>query len=117
MLALLLGVAQTIGAPATMAIVNDLVPPSAVSSATALNFLHMNVGRIIGGLVSGLILAALSTSLAFFIAAILFAVPVATLFLVRTREAHPREDRGSAGFSGRSWRRRATRSATRPLAC
>jgi MFS family permease len=100
LLALAFGVAETIGAPATMAIVNDLVPPSAVSSATALNFLHMNVGRIIGGLVSGLILAAVSTSLAFFVAAILFAVPVATLFLVRTREAHQREDRGGNGFLG-----------------
>ena len=101
-----------------MAIVNDLVPPSAVSSATALNFLHMNVGRIIGGLVSGLILAAASTSLAFFVAAVLFAVPVAILFLVRTREGRPREDRGEhAGSSVRSWRRSATRSATRPLAC
>ena len=99
-LAVLFGVAETIGSPATMAIVNDLVPPSAVSSATALNFLHMNVARIIGGLLSGVILAALSTALAFFIAAILFAVPVATLFLVRTRPAHPREDRSSAGFLG-----------------
>jgi MFS family permease len=34
-LALGLGIAETVGAPATMAIVNDLVPPSAVSSATA----------------------------------------------------------------------------------
>ena len=99
-LAVVFGVAETIGAPATMSIVNDLVPPSAVSSATALNFLHMNVARIIGGLLSGLILAALSPSFAFFIAAILYAVPVATLFLVRTRAAHPRDERSGSGFLG-----------------
>jgi MFS family permease len=99
-LAVLFGVAETIGSPATMSIVNDLVPPSAVSSATALNFLHMNVARIIGGLLSGLILAATSPALAFFIAAILFAVPVATLFRVRTKPAHPREERSSTGFLG-----------------
>jgi MFS family permease len=99
-LAVLFGLAETIGAPATMAIVNDLVPPSAVSSATALNFLHMNVARIIGGLLSGLILAVFTTALAFFIAAILFAVPVATLFLVRTRAAHLRDEHSNAGFLG-----------------
>ncbi len=98
--AVLFGVAETIGSPATMAIVNDLVPPSAVSSATALNFLHMNVARIIGGLISGVILAALSTALAFFVAAILFAVPVATLSLVKTRAAAPRDERSSTGFLG-----------------
>jgi predicted MFS family arabinose efflux permease len=83
-----------------MSIVNDLVPPSAVSSATVLNFLHMNVSRIIGGLLSGLILATTTTALAFFIAAILFAVPIAMLFLVRTRAAQPREERRGAGFLG-----------------
>ena len=99
-LAILFGIAETIGAPATMSIVNDLVPPSAVSSATALNFLHMNVARIIGGLLSGLILADLSPSFAFFIAAILYAVPVTTLFLVRTRAAHPRDERVTSGLLG-----------------
>jgi MFS family permease len=99
-LAALFGIAETIGAPATMSIVNDLVPPSAVSSATVLNFLHMNVARIIGGLLSGVILAAVSTTLAFLIAAILFAVPVGTMFLVQTRSAEPRDDRASTGFLG-----------------
>jgi predicted MFS family arabinose efflux permease len=60
----------------------------------------MNVARIIGGLLSGLILAALSPSFAFFIAAILFAVPVTTLFLVRSRAAHPRDERQSSGLLG-----------------
>ncbi len=99
-LALGLGIAQTIGAPASVAIVTELVPAPAVSSATVLNFLHMNVSRIIGGLLSGLILATATTALAFFIAAILFAVPVATLFLVRTTAAHPRTESSGAGFLG-----------------
>ena len=96
----LLGIAETIGSPATMAIVNDLVPPSAVSSATALNFLHMNVARIIGGLLGGLILATLPTPVAFFIAALLFASPVAILVRVRMTTVHPREERTNAGFLG-----------------
>jgi MFS family permease len=99
-IAVLFGVAETIGAPATMAIVNDLVPPAAVSSATVLNFLHMNVARIIGGLLSGLILATIDIALAFFVAAMLFAVPVAMLFRVRTRNAEPREVHTNAGLLG-----------------
>jgi predicted MFS family arabinose efflux permease len=83
-----------------MAIVNDLVPPSAVSSATVLNFLHMNVARIIGGLLGGVLLATIDTALAFFVAAVLFAVPVAVLFRVRTTPAHPREAHAKAGFLG-----------------
>jgi len=100
MLAVLLEIAETIGSPATMAIVNDLVPPSAVSSATALNFLHMNVARIIGGVLGGLILATLPTPVAFFIAAILFASPIAILVRVRMTTVHPREERTNAGFLG-----------------
>ena len=99
-LAVLLGIAETIGSPATMAIVNDLVPPAAVSSATALNFLHMNVARIIGGVLGGLILATLPTPVAFFIAALLFATPIAILVRVRMTTVHPREERTNAGFLG-----------------
>jgi predicted MFS family arabinose efflux permease len=61
-LAGLMGVAQTIGAPAALAIVNDLVPPPAVSSANALNFLHMSIARIVGGFAGGAILAATSAA-------------------------------------------------------
>ena len=99
-LAVLFGVAETIGAPGTRAIVNDLVPPSAVSSATVLNFLHMNVARIIGGLLSGLLLATIDIALAFFVAAVLFAVPVAVLYRVRTRAPHLREAQAKAGLLG-----------------
>jgi MFS family permease len=74
-LAGLTGVAQTIGAPAALAIVNDLVPPPAVSSANALNFLHMSVARIIGGFAGGAILAALSAAAGFAATGLLNLVP------------------------------------------
>ena len=48
---------QTLGAPAFISIVNDLVPPRAISSGVALTFLGFNVGRIIGGIVGGILLA------------------------------------------------------------
>jgi MFS family permease len=75
LLAFAMGVAQTIGAPAALAIVSDLVPPPAVSSAVALNFLHMSIARIIGGLIGGLILAATSSAVAFAITGALNLLP------------------------------------------
>ncbi len=74
-----LGLSQTVGTPATVAIVSDLVPPSAVSSAVTLNFLHMNLARIIGGVVAGSILAAISPAVGFAVAALLAAVPAVAM--------------------------------------
>ena len=89
-LAFLLGVAQTVGAPAVVAIVNDLVPPPAVSSSIALNFLHMNVARIVGGLIGGALLAATSPAVAFVFTGILGAVPV--LLALRLPSSPPASD-------------------------
>ena len=58
-LGFVLGVFQTLGSPAFISIVNDLVPPKAVSSAVALTFLGFNVGRILGGVLGGLFLVIL----------------------------------------------------------
>jgi len=96
-----LGLAQTVGAPASVAIVSDLVPPPAVSSATALNFLHMNAARIIGGLVGGTLLAAGSPAFGFAAAAILAAVPaVAMSRLPSVDRAEAGPERPRAAFVG-----------------
>lgn len=99
-LALGLGIAQTIGAPASVAIVTELVPPNAVSSATVLNFLHMNVARIIGGLLGGLLLATTTSAVTFVAATVLFVLPVAIMARVRTTEANAPEDRPRAALIG-----------------
>ena len=52
-LAFVSGATMTIGAPGYVSIVNDLVPPGAVSSGVALNFLGISVGRIAGGFIGG----------------------------------------------------------------
>jgi predicted MFS family arabinose efflux permease len=83
-LALVLGIAQTVGAPASVAIVSELVAPPAVSSATALNFLHMNVARIIGGLLGGVLLATTRPSIAFAAAGVLLVAAVAIMTRLRT---------------------------------
>lgn len=76
LLAFLLGLAQTLGAPAVVGIVNDLVPPPAISSSIALNFLHMNVARIVGGLLGGAVLAIASPAVAFVFTGLLGGLPV-----------------------------------------
>ena len=84
-LAGLMGVAQTVGAPAALAIVNDLVPAPAVSSANALNFLHMSIARIVGGFAGGAILAATSAAAGFAVTGLLNLLPA----LVITRLPRP----------------------------
>lgn len=80
-LALVLGLAfvagcfQTLGGPAYIAIVNDLVPAGAVSSGVAITFLGFNVGRITGGVLGGLLVALWPTGWALMAAAVLQAAP------------------------------------------
>jgi len=52
-----MGVAMAIGAPGSVSIVPELVPPAAVSSAVGLNFLLLNVARIAGGISAGWLLS------------------------------------------------------------
>jgi MFS family permease len=99
-LALALGIGQTIGAPASVAIVNELVPPPAVSSANALNFLHMNVSRIFGGLIGGFLLATTTAAATFTVAAAMFVVPVIIMSRVRTARARLNAGRPRAAFVG-----------------
>ncbi len=61
--AFVMGVLQTLGSPAFISIVNDLVPARAISSAVALTFLGFNFGRIAGGIAAGILLVALSPNL------------------------------------------------------
>jgi MFS family permease len=96
LLAFLLGVAQTLGGPGVVAIVGDLVPPPAVSSSVALNFLHMSLARILGGLVGGLLLAFGPAVFAFAVTGILGTLPVLLLLRLPASPVHvTRHDRTS----------------------
>ena len=100
LLALGFGIAQTIGAPASVAIVTELVPPPAVSSATVLNFLHMNAARIVGGLLGGALLAATSPAVTFAVASILFAAPILAMARLRLDPGDDVTDRPRAAVIG-----------------
>ena len=83
---------QTLGAPAFISIVNDLVPPRAISSGVALTFLGFNVGRIVGGIIGGLLLAVLGTdivtaaALTIIVAGVMQAVPALPIGRLRVHE-------------------------------
>jgi MFS family permease len=83
--AFLMGILMTIGAPGSISIVGDLVPPAAVSSAVGLNFLLINGARIAGGLGAGWLLAeGREPGWTILIGAVLFAVPGVFIWRLRT---------------------------------
>jgi len=87
---------QTLGAPAFISIVNDLVPPRAVSSGVALTFLGFNVGRILGGVVGGVLLVALgadivvAAALTIVVAGVMQALPALPIARLRVHETAAR---------------------------
>jgi MFS family permease len=83
-LALLSGAFQTLGAPGFISIVSELVPRGAVSSAVALNFLGIGVGRIAGGIIGGILIAAGPAGYALLAAAFLQMAPAVFIWRLRT---------------------------------
>ena len=87
---------QTLGAPAFISIVNDLVPPRALSSGVALTFLGFNVGRILGGIVGGLLLAILgadivtAAALTIVVAGLMQSIPALPISRLRVHETTAR---------------------------
>jgi len=93
------GVAMTIGAPGTISIVGELVPPAAVSSAVSLIFLLINVARIVGGVGAGLLLGdGRDPGWAIMVGAALFALPGIFIWRLRT----PDPERSARGVGGRA---------------
>jgi MFS family permease len=88
--AFLMGILMTLGAPGSISIVGDLVPPAAVSSAVGLNFLLINGARIAGGLGAGWLLAeGREPGWTILLGAVLFAVPGVFIWRLRTRPPMP----------------------------
>jgi MFS family permease len=83
-LAFAAGTTQTLGGPAYIAVVNDLVPPGVVPSGVSLTFLGFNIGRIIGGFLGGLLIAVWPTGWALIAAAALQALPALAIWRIRT---------------------------------
>ena len=81
------GATMTLGAPGYVSIVNDLVPPGAVSSGVALNFLGISVGRIAGGLLGGILVATFPAAWALIVAGFLQAAPAVPIWRLPVRRS------------------------------
>src|SRR6266851_3603465 len=83
-----LGVGVAMNTPTWQAITSELVPPSELTRAVALNALPMNIGRAIGPALGGVLVAAAGPALVFALNAVSF---VAVLVIVyRWRREAPR---------------------------
>jgi MFS family permease len=83
--AALAGTGYSLGGPGSLSIVSELVPPEAMSSSVALNWLQLNVARVAGGVVGGLSLTLGSPAQAFAIAGLLNGLPALLVLALRLR--------------------------------
>lgn len=83
--ALVLGVAQTFSVPAMLSLVPQLVPPSNLAPAVALNIVTFNVARAVGPVLGALVVGAFGVATAFSVNAVSFMALAGALLVVRPR--------------------------------
>ncbi len=81
--ALLLGLSKAVDAPARQTLVSDLVGPTLVPNAVALNSLSFNLARLLGPAFAGLLIAAWGTGVVFLLNAVSFVAFLLALLLIR----------------------------------
>jgi MFS family permease len=103
-LALLLGVTNSLGRPASRSFVVELVGREDLPNAVALNSSITNLARIVGPGLGGIIIALSGVNILFLLNAISFLPVIAGLALINSRELHIREPAsGSAGERQSTW--------------
>lgn len=85
-LALCLGLVNTIDNPTRQAFVFDMVSKERIANAVALNSIEFNLARVIGPAIGGGLIAAVGFAACFFINAASYSVVIIVLFLMRARE-------------------------------
>src|SRR3954468_8518637 len=88
-LALALGVAAAVDAPARQAFVSEMVPREDLSNAVGLNSASFHAARIIGPGLAGLLIAWVGTGPVFLINAVTFLAVIASLLRMRVHELTP----------------------------
>lgn len=88
-LAAMLGSTMAVDNPARQTIVSEMVPRDIIANAVALNSASFNAGRLIGPGVSGLVIAAWGTGVAFALNALSFLAVISCLILLRPGEMMP----------------------------
>jgi MFS family permease len=86
--ALLLGLIMSIDRPALLSFVKDLVGEADLPNAVALNNAVISSGRMIGPVISGLLIASFGTAPSFFINAISFGLVVLVLMILDVARLH-----------------------------
>lgn len=89
LLALLQGLATAVDNPARQAFVSELVPPSRLANAVALNSASFNAGRLVGPGVAGLVIAAFGTGVALIVNAATFGAVLGSLLLLDRAKLTP----------------------------
>lgn len=92
-LSLALGIGFALGLPAMLALIPALVPPTQLSQAVSLNAAGINVARLAGPAIGGVVLAAWGPTWCFGLNALSFLVLIAALATVRPHQ-------GRRGVSG-----------------
>jgi MFS family permease len=88
-LALMLGLANTLGSPARQSFVGQLADRHDLQNAVALNSSVMNTARVLGPSIGGIIIAAWGTGWCFLLNGISYIAALTTLFLIRTERLRP----------------------------
>jgi MFS family permease len=90
-IALGLGCVNVFDNPARQTLIGELVPRSLMQNAVALNSVMVNIARVFGAAVGGLVASALGLALCFDLNAASFAAVVASLLLIRAAQMYPAE--------------------------
>ena len=88
-LCVVLGVFSALDAPVRQSFAGEMVGPSGLTNAVALNSMTFNVARIVGPAVAGLMIAAVGTGWVFLANAVTFVAVLAGLALMRPAEMVP----------------------------
>lgn len=100
MLALLLGVANSLDMPTRQAFFAEMVDRQDLANAIALNSAMVNGGRVIGPAVAGLIIASQGVALAFFLNGISFLAVIVALASMQGTPVRPAVTRSLLGHIG-----------------
>lgn len=96
-LAITLGLINTLDGPLRQSFVAELVPREVLPNAIALNSMAQNLGRILGPTLGGLTIAMLGTGAAFYLNALTFAGTLVALSLLDTATLYTPKPRVRAG--------------------
>ena len=89
LLALALGFVNVFDNPARQSFIPEMVPPTHLANAVTLNSVTMNLARVFGAALGGLIVAALGIAMCFGLNAISFIAVLASLLAMRVHELYP----------------------------